>query len=265
MNTDETYTIKIKRALGDRLYEVREQIKHAWHSVMDGEAKSGKAEGLALSFDDDYVDDWYSFRDLFNRYGAKVTFFVSNFNNLTKESIEKLKILKDDGHEIGFHGLNHLDAIKFMDENSIDKYLAAEILPGIDAMTVHGLTPLTFSYPFGQRAPHIDKALSKHFKYLRGVVCTNGKKRIYDFWQIYYYHDNDGLLFAAGIDNVYRNNIDEIHEALRKARKKKKTILLYGHRTTEEAGDYCISAASLEAILKYASQIGMTFYRITDL
>jgi len=227
-------------------------------------ANSGTA-GIAFSFDDAYVDEWYSVRDLFNRYGAKVTFFVSQFDLLTQESIEKLKILQADGHEIGFHGLRHLSAGKFVAENSLDKYLATEILPGIDAMTKHAFQPLTFSYPYGVRTPSIDKALLKYFKHVRGVICTNEKKRLSDFKQIYYNNRNDGLIFAAGIDNIYANSVEEIQAAIGKAIKKKMTLLLYAHRVSNAPGDYCVPAARLEAVFKYASENGLKFYKTSDL
>lgn len=223
-----------------------------------------KAPGVAISFDDAYVNEWHGLRDLLNKHAAKVTFFVSDFDLLPAESVEKLRILQSDGHEIAFHGLRHLSAGKFIAEHSLDKYLQTEIFPGIGAMMRCGFSPATFSYPYGVRSQQIDGALLKYFKHVRGVVCTNSKKRLADFRQIYYKHDK-GLVFAAGIDNVYGNKVEEIRDAMKKAADGKKTLLLYAHRISDEAGDYCTPASRMEALLEYASKVGLTFYRMKDL
>ncbi|MDA8326113.1 MAG: polysaccharide deacetylase family protein [Nitrospiraceae bacterium] len=239
-------------------------IEHACSRLLAGFLPDGRGPGVAISFDDAYVNEWYCLRDLLNKYAAKVTFFVSGFDLLPAESVEKLRILENDGHEIAFHGLRHLSAGKFVAENSLHKYLETEIFPGIDTMTRCGFSPATFSYPYGVRAPHIDAALLKYFKHVRGVVCTNSKKRLTDFKQIYYGH-GEGLVFAAGIDNVYGNRVEEIHDAMKKAVDRKKTLLLYAHKISDEAGGYCTPVSRMEALLEYASKAGLTFCRIKDL
>ncbi len=243
-------------------------IKNILESVF-GRPRAGmfprcRPAGISISFDDSYVDEWYCLKDLFAEYGATVTFFVSNFDLLPEKSIEKLKILRDDGHEIAFHGLRHLSAGKFIRENSLAGYLEAEILPGIDAMARRGFPPATFSYPYGVRAPYIDDALLKYFKHVRAVACTNSKKRLSGLKQIYC-KNAGGLVFAAGIDNIYGNSLEEIRDALIKTMGKKKTILLYAHRPTSEPGDYCTPVPRLQAVLEYASECGLKFLRVRDL
>lgn len=223
----------------------------------------GGQPGLAISFDDAYVNEWYSLRDLFLRYGTKVTFFVSHFDQLPRESIERLKILQEDGHEIAFHGLRHLSAGKFVAENSLEAYLATEIFPGILAMKQLGFSPVTFSYPYGVRTPHIDMALLKHFKHIRGVICTKAEKKLASSRHIYY--KRSGLVFAAGVDNVYGKKIEELQDAMKKAAARKKTLLLYAHKISDDACDYCTPASRMEALLEYASKTGLKFYRIKDL
>ncbi len=224
----------------------------------------GKAAGVAISFDDAFVDEWYSLKDLFNKYEAKVTFYVSHFDLLPEESLEKLKILQENGHEIAFHGLRHIGAAKFVKENSLNRYLETEIFPGIDAMTKCGFSPSNFSYPYGARDPYLDKALLRYFKHVRGVVCTNHGKRIVDFNQVYY-RGNKGLIFSAGMDNIYGNSVEDIQYGLRKAMDHKKTLLLFAHKPSNDAGDYCVPPTRLEAVLKYASENKLKFYRISDL
>ncbi|MDA8389051.1 MAG: polysaccharide deacetylase family protein [Nitrospiraceae bacterium] len=240
------------------------KIKLSFNRLGAVMSSNGRAAGLAMSFDDAYVDEWYRLRDVFNRFGARATFFVSNFDLLPEQAVEKLRALRDDGHEIAFHGLRHLSAGRFIAGNSLGKYLETEILPGIDAMARRGFPPVTFSYPYGVRAPRIDAALLKYFKHVRGVVCTGEKKRLVDFRQIYCGHAG-GLLYAAGIDNIYANGLEEIHMAIDKAMENKKTLLLFAHRTTDGTGDYCTPPARMESVLEHAAAAGLKFYRIRDL
>ncbi len=240
------------------------RMKLAFGRLYSKMFSDGKAAGVAISFDDAHVDEWYCLKDLFGRYGARVTFFVSNFDLLPGESIEKLKMLRDDGHEIAFHGLRHLSAGKFVQEHSLDEYLETEIFPGIDAMNKAGFSPMAFSYPYGVRAPHIDAALLKYFRHVRGVACTDNKRRLTDIGQIYCGHEGRRF-FAAGIDNVYGNSVEEIRAAMKKALEKGKTLLLFAHRTSSEPGDYCTPVARIESVLEYASGIGLKFYTIKDI
>jgi peptidoglycan/xylan/chitin deacetylase (PgdA/CDA1 family) len=122
-----------------------------------------KEGGVVITFDDAYIDEWYSIRDLLNTYKAKVTFFVARFDRLNEDQIKKLKIFRNDGHEIAFHGLRHLNAVNFVKDNSVEKYLEVEILPGINIMKNKGFYPLSFSYPFVAHTSRIDNALFNLF------------------------------------------------------------------------------------------------------
>ena len=110
---------------------VKRKIRRCYYAGLSHENKPG---GIAVTFDDAFVDEWHALREMLNRYNAKVTFFVSHFNRLGQYSIDKLKALRDDGHEIGFHGLKHLNAVKFMESRPIEQYMNEEILPGIEMM-----------------------------------------------------------------------------------------------------------------------------------
>lgn len=240
------------------------RMGRALHAVYARITAEEKAGGIAITFDDAYVDEWYSMKHLFDTYKAKVTFFVSNFDLLSKEAVEKLKSLRDDGHEIGFHGLRHLNASKFVEDHSIEDYMALEILPGVAAMTGHGFSPLNFSYPYGAHTSHIDAALLKQFKHVRGTSFTNSKIRMPALRNIYCKY-NYGVIYGAGIDNIYQNSIEEIRNGLRRAMENKEALIIYAHKPATGGGDYCVAPEKIEAVLKYASEIGARFYRIDDL
>ncbi len=220
--------------------------------------------GISISFDDAFVDEWYFIKDLFGKYGAKVTFFVSNFDLLPDGAIEKLRRLQNEGHEIAFHGLRHLSAVKFVGENSIEEYLEKEIFPGICAMSGCGFPPATFSYPYGMRTSGIDSALLKYFKRVRGIFRADPKKRLADSKQIYS-RCSKGVVFAAGIDNIYKNSLEDIRLAIKKAADTKKTLFLYAHKTSDEGGDYCTPVSRMESVMSSATEAGLKFRRIKDI
>ena len=70
---------------------------------------------------------------------------------------------------------------------------------------------------------------------------------------------------AQGIDNIYKNSIEDIQKGLRRAMEKKETIIIYAHKPGSVTDDYGTPVEKLEAMLKYSSENGLAFYRISDL
>ena len=241
--------------------KARRRMKRFFSGIMPGNNKGG----IAITFDDAFVDEWCSLKGLFDAYGARATFFVSQFDKLTKNSIEKLGAIQDGGHEIGYHGLRHLNAVRFAEEKSVDEYVAAEIRPGIKMMAGYGFAATSFSYPYGSRSPQTDAALLKYFRYVRGTAFTDNKKRIVDLDQIYYRNGGKRVIHGAGMDNFYNNSIGEIQEGIRRADEMKEIIVLYAHKPANDSRDYSVPLEKLEAVIQYASERGMTFCRISDL
>jgi PKD repeat protein len=123
--------------------------------VTEGQPKESHA-GIALTFDDNSIDEWYAIRPILQQYNAHVTFFVCRFGSLDHDKIDKLKILKADGNEIAFHGLYHTDAVTYLQNHTVQQYLDYEIIPGINLMKDAGLEPLDFAYPDGSDVPAIN-------------------------------------------------------------------------------------------------------------
>ena len=128
--------------------------------------------GLALSFDDTFVDSWTDLRPLFAQYHARVTFFVSRYRNLTDEQHAKLKVLAADGHDIEPHTVNHLRAPDYVDEHGMDAYLREELDPSIEVLRNDGYEVNAFAYPFGARTGELDAAIAKRVPVIRSVAFT---------------------------------------------------------------------------------------------
>jgi hypothetical protein len=97
--------------------------------------RPGKS-GLLLAFDDDYTEAWERYFDLFDTYGAKVTFFViGEFSPFCDEALRR-------GHDIGYHSLHHLDLRK----QSRSKFTEETIL-GAESFRESGIPLAAFAYP----------------------------------------------------------------------------------------------------------------------
>ena len=127
---------------------------------------------LALSFDDRDLVGWTSLRPAFDRYDARVTFFISDFFTLDEVELAQLWDLADDGHDIQFHSTNHENAEAYSAEHGVDAYVADDILPGLEGMRAAGFDPTIFAYPYGARTPATDEALRPHFAHLRAIHST---------------------------------------------------------------------------------------------
>jgi len=127
---------------------------------------------LALSFDDHSLASWTALRPMLARYDARVTFFVSEFLELTGEERAQLRRLSDDGHDIEYHSTQHLSAVDYAAAHGVESYVANEILPALRAMRAEGYPTTVFAYPFGARNADTDAALARYFTRLRAIRTT---------------------------------------------------------------------------------------------
>lgn len=131
-----------------------------------------RGAGVALTFDDAHIDEWYEQRTLFAAYGARVTFFVTRIHRLSTARLDKLHELHADGHGIESHGLNHVHGPDYVEEYGLRAYLDDEVLPSLEVMRQEGFTPTAFAYPFGARTSEIDRAVLDHVELVRSISWT---------------------------------------------------------------------------------------------
>ncbi|MAV64848.1 MAG: hypothetical protein CMG00_06640 [Candidatus Marinimicrobia bacterium] len=226
--------------------------------------------GFMLSFDDNYIDNWYKISNLLDKYKCKATFFVSGFGYLDEESINLLKKLKNNGHEIAVHTLNHNSVADYLD--NFDDYINLEVDSEIDSMLSNGFNPITFSYPFGINSNETDAKLLQKFKLIRDV--TESQRHFYsmffkDFNQLDEVFINDNsqkVLKAIGIDDNFNVSIDDIHKIFERASSNKEIVLFYCHDPVYEvSGDFQIRVDYLEKFLKLTNQYNLHSYRFMDL
>jgi hypothetical protein len=128
--------------------------------------------GLALSFDDTFIDAWVALRPLFAQYHARVTFFVSRYYILTDDERAGLQLLAADGHAIEAHSVRHLRAPDYVEDHGIDAYLHDELDPSIAVLRDQGFEITAFAYPFGARTGELDRAIAKRVRVIRSVAFS---------------------------------------------------------------------------------------------
>jgi hypothetical protein len=134
---------------------------------------AGEVPGsLALSFDDHDIEGWTLLREKFLHYGARVTFFVSEYGSLTDIEKGELLQLQADGNDIEYHSTHHQNAEDYAAAHGVDAYIQDDILPGLQAMRADGWAPTIFAYPFGARTAATDKALEPLFTHIRAIHYT---------------------------------------------------------------------------------------------
>jgi PKD repeat protein len=252
-----TYTVTLRAT---NSFGTDVATRSGYITVTEGQP-GGSHAGIALTFDDNYIVQWYAIRPMLQQYNAHATFFVSNFGSLDEDQIEMLRTLQADGHEIGFHGLYHTEARTYLQNHTVQQYLDYDIIPGLNQMRAAGFDPVDFAYPGGSDTPAATQALEGYFGHVRDT---------YYGWDetIYYSHDsNQAFIAGIGIDDrTYGNSINDIYNGISRTQEDNTVLITYGHEPVRNVtGDYQTSYDRLDKILKYASDNNVQFYTIREL
>jgi peptidoglycan/xylan/chitin deacetylase (PgdA/CDA1 family) len=224
-----------------------------------GEQRKGRlrwtpAEGIAgvlLSLDDDYEDVWKENFDLFDRYDAKITFFVlGQPGPFCAEALGR-------GHDVGYHSAHHLNLPRVSPEVFFEETLA-----GIDAFRAAGIPLSAFAYPFGLWEPWMLQALAPHFRIQRGYGVSY---HLYDKTAI-----KEGYVSSTAIDNILYQDEEEFDRQITLMLRTVKfidrdNILPLTTHTISGAADWGISPRRLEYVLQTIRDLKLKFYRYGDL
>lgn len=218
--------------------------------------------GVVITFDDNYVYEWTKVNTILEPYNWKATFFVTKFNQLSLQEIQKLKDLKIGGHEIGGHGLNHVNATQYISENGTNQYLSQEIFPMLNLMSENNLQPTSFAYPYGSRNAPIDTVLLNEFQILRGTCYGNQSP---EFQNCYY--NFTPLVMGLGIDKNYAHfSIPYFLSILEYAKNNNKIVVFYAHKPVLNfENNYETEYQTLIEICNFVKNNNMKFYKISEL
>ncbi len=257
----DTYTVKLRVT---NPVDTDSEEKTGYITVTECQP-GGPRAGVALTFDDTYIDqwyDWYTSRNINQTYNAHVTFFVSEFGNLDEDEIDKLLELQAAGNEIAFHGLYHTDAALYIasHNNSVQEYLDYEIIPGLDLMRDEGFNPVDFAYPGGSDDPAATAALQDYFGHIRDTYYA------WDDTIYYEYGSDQPFIKGIGIDENYGNSLNDIYDGISTAKEDDTILIFYGHEPVPgNPGAYQTSYSKLENILINVTDNDMKFYTVSEL
>ncbi len=204
--------------------------------------------GILLSFDDDYTAAWERNFDLFDRYGARVTFFVQG------KPVNFARRALDRGHDVGYHTRNHLNLPQ------VSRVLFnQETVSDLGVFRSAGVPLRSFAFPYGLSAPWMRDELLHSFSILRGYGVTF---RIYSEDAV-----KGGYVAAKALDNLLYKSDAEFEAVI--------TLML---RTVKFAGgvlplcthdiadsvDWGIKPNRLEFLLKTARDLRLKFYCYRD-
>jgi len=262
-NFEIVYDLENARELGNEAYEVgfscldKESgmlLKDAL--VWNPSAKAAASNaGLLLSFDDYYTDAWERYFDLFDKYKARITFFIIGKPDAAGVKTFCAKALNR-GHDIGYHGLSHPDLRK-MSRNEFN----AETAGPVKAFREAGIPVSSFAYPYGFYEPWMHDALLGSFGVLRGYGTTF---RLYNEAEI-----KRGYIVSRAIDNTVVPPDGDFYRIVNimlrtvKFIDKNLVLPLTTHDISASAA-WGISPGRLEYLLKTANELGLVFYRYCD-
>ncbi len=258
-STPDTYSVKltVTNSLG-----TDEVTKTDYITVNEGQS-GGSHAGIALTFDDNSIDQWYAIRGMLQQYNAHVTFFVTGYGNLDQNQIDRLLELQNVyGHEIGFHGTYHTEAGSFIQNPpTVQDYIDYDIIPGLNQMRNDGFNVVDFAYPGGSDNADATVALQAYFGHVRDTYYT------WDDEINYEYGSNEAFIKGIGIDDLsYGNTIEDIYNGISTAEAEDKILITYGHIPVQTVtADYQTSYDRLEKILIYVTENNMKFYTVSEL
>lgn len=225
--------------------------------------------GFCLTFDDNYIEDWYSINDMLLLNNVKATFFVSDIYKLSSEQIELLTDLKASGHEIGSHGWNHTNAVEYLNNHTLEEYYRYEIQPAIEYMKGIGLKPESFAYPFGRSSDSLDQFLFQYFNILRHVTVEQLQPSSRDFDEIdeiYYKFNGARYAVGLGIDVNYKISQEILKRVLIRAKVSDEVVVLFSHRPVDSYPQpYETDKTYLDSLLKLTNELNLKSYRFSEL
>ncbi len=212
---------------------------------------TGKRVAVSLSFDDARASQVLTGLDLFERHGARVTFYV-NPRNMEKHA-DQWKRAVAQGHELGSHSDTHPCSgnFPFSRKNALEDYTIARLEADLDSASrgierLAGVKTTTFAYPCGSKfigrgvnTQSYVPVIAKRFRAGRGFRDEAANDPAYcDLAQL------------LGVDSD-RMTLDQMKEAVRKAEQQGGWLVFAGH-DIGGAGAQSNDPAVLDSFLKYA-------------
>ena len=219
--------------------------------------------GVALTFDDNYYDQWIKMLPTLEKYGAKATFYISpNYPSKRKKGdVQKILTLYNAGNEIGSHTMNHPRIHLYLQKHDLVYYYINEVVPTLMLFDSLGIQTKTFAYPYGFNTSGSDTFLEKHFGKIRTVARFNNSANYY-----YFLNSNAKKIAGLSISTISANSLNLYKTAILKAKNDGSVLILIEHRPVNKVTKKdTFTYAMLDSICHYTVQQNLKFYRMQDL
>jgi len=216
--------------------------------------------GIALTFDDDKIDNWFTYLPLLDSTNTKVTFYICKYNRFTAEQKRKLAVIQSHGHEIAFHTTNHynMEEYVYKSKHTLEELMHCEIVAGLKLMNNDGFFPVTFAYPYGAHNGLFDKTLMRYFKSVRALNGTQ------DFSKSVVPTTKNQLLYGLGIDKSSSRSDADIINTLQSAKNNNTCAILVAHEINT-GSRYSITLERLNKIIAFTKTNHLKFYTVSEI
>ncbi len=231
---------------------------------------------LLLAFDDRNFADWERAIPLFEKYGARASFFVSG--DFDSDAVRCAKKLMDAGHTIGLHGQNHMDVPPAIQTLGKDGWWNKEIATVRRQAEVSYIPVRSFAYPNNRNDEESDKFLLTRFERLRtgipGVRSYNPSPEekakqtplVTDDRLFFPVSERSKRRVIGGVilGDAYNIDIEDVLACVRRAGERKEVILFTSHGIHPNAGHIHLKTEWLERILEEAKKHGVQVLGFND-
>lgn len=225
--------------------------------IPNGNIRNGK---IALTFDDNAVDNWTQYLPLLDSLGIKATFFVCKYHTLNDAQKRGLRLLEEHGNEIGYHTSNHLDLVKEVNKSGCARVYRDELKKDLDLMRADGFDPMNFAFPYGSHNSELDAIFLHYFKTVRAQ--TNKSNR----YKCLTGHGGNGqVLHGADIDEYAGMSDSEVEQYVSLANENNDCAVFTAHDINNPKSLYHVDKARLVKIAELVRAKGMQFVLIRDL
>ncbi|MGC4101443.1 polysaccharide deacetylase family protein [Ferruginibacter sp.] len=216
--------------------------------------------GIVLTFDDDRIDNWYNYLPLLDSANVRATFYICKYNRFTPEQKRKLNEIKNHGHEIAFHSLNHYNMQDYVYKNkhTIDDLMRCEIEAGLKMMNQDGYYPTTFAYPYGAHNGLFDKILMRYFKSVRALNGTQ------DFSKSVVPTQHNDVLYGLGIDKSSNRRDQDVISILQSAKNNNGCVVFVAH-DINSGSKYSVTLHRLQEIFKFVKENNLKYYTAAEI
>lgn len=219
-----------------------------------------QAPGIALTFDDDRVDNWYNYLPLLDSVDAKVTFYICRYNRFTPDQKNKLRIIQSHGHEIAFHSTNHYNMMDYVYKykHTTEELLKNEVEEGLKQMNRDGFYPATFAYPGGAHNGLFDKLLKRYFRSVRALNGTN------DFSRSLSPTEKNDVLYGLGIDKSSNRSDANVIQLIKSAADNNNCAVLVAHDINTSI-KLAVTKERLMKIFATVKKYGLKYYTVSEI